>query len=87
MARAVPGNLSASIDIDDGGAIAWTFDIECAATRGVHGLVFKEQKRVGALARNHFGMNFLLDIPRCVVVNGARGKIKLFVSGFDPGIF
>ena len=49
--------------------------------------MFEEEKRVGALARNHFGMNFLLDIPRCVVVNGARGKIKLFVSGFDPGIF
>ena len=51
LARAVPGDLAAAVDVDDGGAVEGTFVRLGALARGVDGRVLEQQQGVRRLRR------------------------------------
>src|SRR5665647_1314935 len=77
LARTVPGDLAAPVDVDDRGAVEGALMRFGSLARGVDGGVIEQQHGVWFVARNHSGMNLALAVPRSLVVDVVRGKTQV----------
>ena len=69
LARTVPRDLAATVDVDDGSAVGRAFLRLGALARGVHGAVLEEVDGVGLLAGHDLGVGVPLHLPGLLVVD------------------
>ena len=63
LAGAVPGDLAAAVDVDDGGAVGGSFVAGGAGAGGEHRFVLEQQQRVGSRARGDLAVDPALERP------------------------
>lgn len=76
LARAVPGDLAATVDVHDGGAVQRTLLGRGTAARGVDGRVFEKQTGVGDLVGETGGVHTALLVPGLLVVDRVRSETQ-----------
>jgi hypothetical protein len=81
LARAVPGDLPAAIDVNHRRAVGRALPGFRALARRVDGRVFEQQHRVGFVAIGHGGMDRALAIPGRLVVDASRADHLQFTHG------
>ena len=69
LARTVPGDLAAAVDVDDRCAVDRPLEVECAFARGVDRRVLEEQLGVRCLVRRAGRLAPPLLLPRQLVVD------------------
>ncbi len=74
LPRAVPGDLAAAVDVDDGGAVGGALVPRRARTGRVDGLVLEQDERVGADAGDDVGVDAPLEMPSRPGTGRSRGR-------------